>query len=51
VSPVLLIVVGPVTSVRLTAANGQELLDPYRRSAEPEVRLRAHLLLLLDAGH
>jgi putative transposase len=27
------------------------LLDLHRRSAEPEVRLRAHILLLLDAGY
>jgi transposase len=26
-------------------------LDHYRRSADPDVRLRAHLLLLLSAGH
>ena len=29
----------------------QDLLDHYRRSADPDVRLRAHILLLLDAGH
>jgi hypothetical protein len=27
------------------------LLDQYRRSDQPEVRLRAHILLLLDAGY
>jgi hypothetical protein len=43
--------VGPVTSIRLTPATGQELLALDRRSAEPEVRLRTHILLLLDAGH
>jgi len=40
-----------VTSIRLTAADRRELLDRYRRSADPEVRVRAHILLLLDAGH
>ena len=49
--PDLIIGVRPVTSIRLTPANGQELLDLYRRSTEPEIRLRAHILLLLDAGH
>jgi putative transposase len=39
-----------VTSIRLTPAGRQALLDHYRRSADPEVRLRAHILLLLDAG-
>jgi transposase len=40
-----------VTSIRLTPAQRQELFDHYRRDAVPEVRLRAHILLLLDAGH
>jgi hypothetical protein len=40
-----------VTSIRLTPAERQVLLDHYRRSADPAVRLRAHILLLLDAGH
>jgi transposase len=40
-----------VTGTRLTPAERRDLLDYYRRSAEPEVRLRAHILLLLDAGH
>ena len=40
-----------MTSIRLTPAERQELLDHYRRSAAPGVRLRAHVLLLLDAGH
>jgi putative transposase len=39
-----------VTSIRLTPAERQALLDHYRRAADPEVRLRAHILLLLDAG-
>jgi len=40
-----------VTGIHLTRAERQDLLDRYRRSADPEVRLRAHILLLLDAGH
>jgi len=40
-----------VTSIRLTLAQRQELLDYYRRSAEPDVRLRAHILLLLASGY
>ena len=38
-------------NIHLTAAQRQGLLDCYRRSADHEVRLRAHILLLLDAGH
>jgi transposase len=38
-------------SNRLSLQDRKALLDHYRRSAEPEVRLRAHILLLLDAGH
>jgi putative transposase len=38
-------------SNRLSLENRKTLLDHYRRSADPEVRLRAHILLLLDAGH
>src|SRR4051794_26329382 len=40
-----------MTSIRLTPAELQDLLDQYPRSAEPDVGHRAHLLLLLDAGH
>jgi hypothetical protein len=40
-----------VTAICLTEANRRQLLDRYRRGADPEVRLRAHILLLLDAGH
>jgi hypothetical protein len=40
-----------VTSIHLTAAQRQDLFDHYRRAADPEVRLHAHILLLLDAGH
>jgi transposase len=40
-----------VTSIHLTATERQDLLVHYRRSADPDVRLRAHILLLLDAGH
>lgn len=39
-----------MTSIRLTPAERQALLNHYRRTADPEVRLRAHILLLLDAG-
>jgi hypothetical protein len=39
-----------VTRIRLTSAERQTLLDHYRRPADPEAQLRAHLLLL-DAGH
>jgi transposase len=35
----------------LTPAARRDLLDLYRRSTEPDVRLRSHVLLLLDAGH
>ena len=38
-------------SIHLAPAERQTLLDHYRRSADPGVRLRAHILLLLDAGH
>ncbi|HEY1190626.1 MAG TPA: IS630 family transposase [Gemmata sp.] len=42
----------PVTSsIHLTHAQRQELFARYRRDADPEVRLRAHILLLLDAGY
>src|SRR3954453_3474004 len=41
----------PVTSIRLAPAERQVLLDHYRRSADPAVAHRAHILLLLDAGH
>src|SRR5689334_7119779 len=40
-----------MSSIRLTPAERQALLDHYRRSADPEVGHRAHILLLLDAGH
>jgi transposase len=40
-----------VTSILLGPADRQDLLDYYRRSSDPGVRLRAHILLLLDAGH
>jgi putative transposase len=38
-------------SVTLDARQRQALLDRYRRDPDPEVRFRAHLLLLLDDGH
>jgi transposase len=40
-----------VTSIYLTSVQRQELFDHYRRDADPTVRLRAHILLLLEAGH
>jgi putative transposase len=40
-----------VCGVLLSRADRGILLDLYRRSADPGVRLRAHILLLLDAGH
>jgi putative transposase len=35
----------------LTPAQRQYLFDHYRRSADPNIRHRAHILLLLDSGH
>jgi transposase len=40
-----------MTRFPLTPADRRELLDHYRRPVEPETRLRAHILLLLDDGH
>jgi transposase len=40
-----------VTSIRLTEADHKALLHHYRRSADPAVRHRAHILLLLAAGY
>jgi len=40
-----------MTRLRLTPADRRELLDLVRRSPEPEVRLRSHILLLLADGH
>jgi transposase len=37
--------------IHLSTAERRAVLSHYRRSADPEVRLRAHVLLLLDAGH
>jgi putative transposase len=39
-----------MASIRLASTERQNLLDHYRRSAVPDIRLRAHILLLLDAG-
>jgi transposase len=39
-----------MSTLRLTPAERQDLLDLYRRSADSNIRLRAHILLLLDAG-
>jgi len=38
-------------SVALNARQRQALLDRYRKDPDPEARFRAHILLLLDAGH
>ena len=40
-----------MTSISLSPADRNALLDHYRRSADPDVRVRAHIPLLLDAGH
>ena len=37
--------------IHLTSAERHQLLGHYRCSADPDVRLRAHILLLLGAGH
>jgi transposase len=38
-------------SITLDARQRQALLDRYRKDPDPEVRFRAHILLLLDDGH
>ena len=40
-----------MASIQLTPPERQLLFDRYRRSIDPAVRLRAHILLLLAAGH
>lgn len=40
-----------VTSIHLTPAQRQDLLDHYRRSTDPDAGHRAHILLLLADGH
>lgn len=40
-----------MTGILLSETDRRELLARYRRSADPDARLRAHILLLLDAGH
>jgi transposase len=37
-------------SIRLSARDRKSLFEAYRRGTDPELRLRAHILLLLDAG-
>ena len=39
-----------MVSIHLNQRQRQDNLGRYRRSADPEVRLRAHILLSLDAG-
>jgi hypothetical protein len=38
-------------NIHLTPTDRQTLLDLYHRTTEPGVRLRAHILLLLEAGY
>lgn len=38
-------------SISLSRRDRKVLLDLYRTTADPQRRLRAHILLLLDAGH
>lgn len=38
-------------SIRMTPAHRQALLEQYRKGANPRVRLRAHILLLLAEGY
>ena len=40
-----------MTSIRLTEADRKQLLDRYRTDPDPQVRLRAHILLLLGGGY
>jgi transposase len=40
-----------MAGICLTPSQRRELLDHYRRPVEPDVRLRAHILLLLADGH
>jgi transposase len=40
-----------MASIRLSPADRNRLLGHYRRDPDPQVRLRAHLLLLLADGH
>jgi putative transposase len=48
----LFLALAPMTrSVTLDARQRQALLDRYRKDPDPEVRFRAHILLLLADGH
>jgi putative transposase len=40
-----------MSSIRLFPTDRNALLRHYRRATDSDVRLRAHILLLLDAGH
>ncbi len=40
-----------MSSICIPSADRNALLGHFRRSADPDVRLHAHVLLLLDAGH
>src|SRR3954468_12931784 len=37
--------------IHLSSSDRQDLLDHYRHAGDPDVRLRAHILLLLADGH
>src|SRR4051794_13914255 len=50
-TPVPLCGYRPMPSIPLNPTDRQAILGHYRRSADPDVRFRAHILLLLDAGH
>jgi putative transposase len=51
-TPFFHLVLAPMTpSVTLDARQRQALLDRYRKDPDPEVRFRAHILLLLADGH
>src|SRR5262245_62103569 len=38
-------------SIRMTPAQRQAVLEQYRKGADPRVRLRAHIVLLLAQGY
>src|SRR5262249_57783074 len=40
-----------MTSIRLSEDDRNTLLDHYRADPDPQVRLRAHILLLLAGGY
>ena len=40
-----------MSSIRLTAVQRKSLLDDFRHDPDPQVRQRAHIILLLGAGY